>query len=79
MTNVVAPSSEQCRVAHAAATTRSSGLAKIRLMHDLDNFASCRVAEKSGYAFAEISPAQPSLGYPAAHLHLAHPPGNDRR
>ena len=75
----IASAALQAVTAWAFGSFGASGLAKIKLLHDLDNFASCRVAEKSGYAFAEISPAQPSLGYPAAHLHVAHPAGNDCR
>lgn len=36
---------------------RADGLRQIRLVHDVDNDASCRVADKSGYALQEISPA----------------------
>jgi RimJ/RimL family protein N-acetyltransferase len=75
----VASAALQAVTAWAFGSFGAGGLAKLKLLHDLDNFASCRVAEKSGYAFAEISPAKPSRGYPAAHLHLAQPPGNDRR
>ncbi|MBD0691341.1 GNAT family N-acetyltransferase [Streptomyces sp. CBMA123] len=35
------------------------GLLRIDLLHEGDNDASCRVAEKSGYAFTEILPAFP--------------------
>ncbi|MFB8032608.1 GNAT family N-acetyltransferase [Streptomyces sp. NPDC056004] len=34
-------------------------LTRLDLMHRLDNEASCRVAEKSGYGFVEVLPAQP--------------------
>jgi RimJ/RimL family protein N-acetyltransferase len=75
----IASAALQAVTAWAFGSFAASGLANIRLLHDLDNLASCRVAEKSGYAFAEISPANPASGYPAAHLHLAQPPGHDRR
>ncbi|MER5363117.1 GNAT family N-acetyltransferase [Streptomyces sp. NPDC002785] len=35
------------------------GLVQLDLMHQVNNDASCRVAEKSGYGFAEVLPAQP--------------------
>jgi len=44
-------------------------LRRIELVHELDNVASCRVAQKSGYAFREISPAKPPLWLTAAHIH----------
>ncbi|MFF2962087.1 GNAT family N-acetyltransferase [Streptomyces sp. NPDC057963] len=34
------------------------GLVRLDLLHQVDNDASCRVAEKSGYGFAEVLPAQ---------------------
>jgi RimJ/RimL family protein N-acetyltransferase len=55
-------------------TFSGGGLAQIKLVHPLDNHASCRVAEKSGYAFQEISPARPPLWFQAAHIH-ARPAG----
>jgi RimJ/RimL family protein N-acetyltransferase len=44
-------------------------LRRIELVHDLDNIASYRVAEKSGYAFREMSPANPPRWLTAAHIH----------
>ena len=44
-------------------------LRRIEFVHDLDNMASCRVAEKSGYAFREMSPANPPRWLTAAHIH----------
>ncbi|MET9656599.1 GNAT family N-acetyltransferase [Streptomyces sp. NPDC006510] len=35
------------------------GLMRLELLHRLDNEASCRVAEKSGYGFVEVLPARP--------------------
>ncbi|MFJ6771742.1 GNAT family N-acetyltransferase, partial [Kitasatospora sp. NPDC091257] len=43
----------------AFATFAEDGLRRIDLLHAGDNHASCRVAEKSGYAFTEIVPAFP--------------------
>jgi RimJ/RimL family protein N-acetyltransferase len=70
----IASAALQAVTAWAFGSFGASGLAKIKLLHDLDNFASCRVAEKSGYAFAEISPANPPLWSTAAHLHFAQRP-----
>src|SRR5215469_437466 len=49
-------------------------LPRIMLVHDLDNPASCRVAAKSGYAFHQLSPANPPLWFTDGHIHLAEPP-----
>ncbi|MEU5906702.1 GNAT family N-acetyltransferase [Micromonospora sp. NPDC047527] len=38
---------------------RFPGLPHIDLMHQVDNVASCRVAQKSGYLFQEVLPARP--------------------
>ncbi|MFH8472767.1 GNAT family N-acetyltransferase [Streptomyces sp. NPDC018000] len=35
------------------------GLVQLDLLHRMNNDASCRVAEKSGYGFAEVLPARP--------------------
>ncbi|SIM71026.1 Protein N-acetyltransferase, RimJ/RimL family [Micromonospora cremea] len=36
-----------------------TGLERLDLLHQVDNPASCRVAEKSGYLFQEVLPAYP--------------------
>jgi RimJ/RimL family protein N-acetyltransferase len=54
----------------AAASFGAVGLRRIMLVHDVDNPASCRVAERAGYPFAELSPAQPPLWYTDGHIHL---------
>jgi RimJ/RimL family protein N-acetyltransferase len=43
----------------------------IMLVHDVTNRASCRVADKSGYAFRELSPANPPYWFTDGHIHLA--------
>jgi RimJ/RimL family protein N-acetyltransferase len=43
----------------------------IMLVHALANTASCRVAQKSGYGFWELSPAHPPLWHTAGHVHVA--------
>jgi RimJ/RimL family protein N-acetyltransferase len=37
----------------------AGGLARLELLHQVDNAASCRVAQKSGYVFEEVLPARP--------------------
>ncbi|MFG1888918.1 GNAT family N-acetyltransferase [Micromonospora sp. NPDC049051] len=38
---------------------RFAGLRRLDLLHQIDNPASCRVAEKAGYRFQEVLPARP--------------------
>jgi RimJ/RimL family protein N-acetyltransferase len=45
------------------------GLDRIELLHQVDNVASCRVAEKTGYALRETLPATPSFPLDG-HLHI---------
>jgi RimJ/RimL family protein N-acetyltransferase len=44
-------------------------LRRIGFVHDIDNQAACRVAEKSRYPLQEISPASPPQWRAAAHIH----------
>lgn len=37
----------------------AAGLTRLDLLHQVDNPASCRVAEKTGYRFQEVLPARP--------------------
>ncbi|MEU6921835.1 MULTISPECIES: GNAT family N-acetyltransferase [unclassified Streptomyces] len=54
------------------------GLTRLELMHQVDNKASCRVAEKSGYGFAEVLPARPP--WPRdGHRHVRLCAGGTRR
>jgi RimJ/RimL family protein N-acetyltransferase len=51
------------------------GPQRIELFHQLDNLASRRVAQKSGYALNELLPAN-SPAFPSpAHLHVRYAPG----
>jgi RimJ/RimL family protein N-acetyltransferase len=52
-----------------AFTTR--GLDRLELRHQVDNIASCRVAEKSGYQYKETLPAEPPFPLDG-HLHIRH-------
>jgi RimJ/RimL family protein N-acetyltransferase len=66
----VAPAALQAVTAWAFDSLGAGRLRRIKLVHQLDNHASCRVAEKSGYAFQEISPARPPLWFAEAHVHI---------
>jgi RimJ/RimL family protein N-acetyltransferase len=51
------------------------GLQRVDLIHQVDNPASCRVAQKSGYALAGVLPAD-APAFPAdGHLHRRSAPG----
>ena len=47
-----------------------AGLRQIMLVHDVANPASCRVAEKAGYPFRELSPANPPHWFADGHIHM---------
>jgi RimJ/RimL family protein N-acetyltransferase len=47
-----------------------AGLRQVMLVHDVDNPASCRVAEKAGYPFLELSPANPPHWLTDGHIHM---------
>ncbi|WP_328307892.1 GNAT family N-acetyltransferase [Streptomyces sp. NBC_00442] len=50
-------------------TFAAQGLHRLELIHQVDNLASCRVAEKSGYRLDRILPAYPP--YPMdGHIHV---------
>ncbi|MGW1763106.1 GNAT family N-acetyltransferase [Streptomyces sp. NPDC002073] len=49
---------------------RSGGLERLDLLHQVDNPASCRVAEKCGYGFERILPALPPAFPLDGHLHV---------
>jgi RimJ/RimL family protein N-acetyltransferase len=48
----------------------ASSLRQIMAVHDIDNPASCRVAEKAGYPFEMFSPANPPLWFTDGHIHM---------
>ncbi|GGT20830.1 acetyltransferase [Streptomyces tanashiensis] len=49
---------------------QADGLEGLELLHQVDNLASCRVAEKSGFAWDRILPSAPPA-YPLdGHLHI---------
>jgi len=47
-----------------------AGVRQIMLVHDVRNLASCRVAEKAGYPFRELSPARPPRWFTDGHIHI---------
>ena len=47
-----------------------SSLRLTMLVHDVDNPASCRVAQKAGYPFRELSPANPPHWFTDGHIHM---------
>ena len=47
-----------------------ASLRQIMLVHDVGNLASCRVAEKAGYPFRELSPANPPRWFTDGHIHM---------
>jgi RimJ/RimL family protein N-acetyltransferase len=51
------------------------GLQRVDLIHQVDNPASCRVAQKSGYALAGVLPADPPAFPADGHLHSRSAPG----
>ncbi|MFF1788451.1 GNAT family N-acetyltransferase [Kitasatospora sp. NPDC058243] len=55
----VAPRAVVALTAWAFEVLADDGLVRIDLLHQVDNQASCRVAEKSGYAFQEVLTALP--------------------
>jgi len=53
----------------------AQGLQRVELLHQTDNPASCRVAQKSGYALIRVLPADPPAFPAAGHLHTRYAPG----
>ena len=43
---------------------------RLQLLHSVDNRASCRVAEKSGFPFASVMPPHPPRFPDEGHLHV---------
>ncbi|MFE2206379.1 GNAT family N-acetyltransferase [Streptomyces rubiginosohelvolus] len=58
----------------AFTTFAEQGLMSLELLHQVDNVASCRVAEKCGYPLARVIPALPP-DYPLdGHVHMREAP-----
>ncbi|WP_307781842.1 GNAT family N-acetyltransferase [Streptomyces sp. MBT65] len=66
----VAPRALEALTGWAFDTFASDGLERLELLHQVDNLASCRVAEKSRYAFDSVLPAAPPAFPRDGHLHV---------
>ncbi|WP_369240912.1 GNAT family N-acetyltransferase [Streptomyces sp. R21] len=66
----VAPRALRAVTDWAFATFGGAGLECLELLHQVDNLASCRVAQKCGYAFAALLPAAPPAFPRDGHLHM---------
>ncbi|MFC4498797.1 MULTISPECIES: GNAT family N-acetyltransferase [Streptomyces] len=56
--------------AFSGTAVSGTGLTSLRLVHQSDNHASCRVAEKTGYALHDILRAAPPAFPRDGHLHV---------
>ncbi|WP_405605912.1 GNAT family N-acetyltransferase [Streptomyces sp. NBC_01410] len=66
----VAPRALEVLTRWAFDTFGADGLERLELLHQVDNQASCRVAQKSRYEFDRVLPAAPP-SYPLdGHLHI---------
>ncbi|GAB2965593.1 GNAT family N-acetyltransferase [Micromonospora polyrhachis] len=66
----IAPRALETLTDWAFDTFAADGLDHLDLLHQVDNPASCRVAEKTGYRFAHTLPAQPPAFPQDGHRHV---------
>lgn len=66
----VAPRALSALTDWAFATFAADGLARLELLHQVDNTASCRVAQKCGYDLTAHLPASPPDFPLAGHVHV---------
>jgi RimJ/RimL family protein N-acetyltransferase len=66
----VAPAAVKAVTDWVFAAFAGASLRRIMLVHDVDNPASCRVAEKAGYPFREFSPAKTPHWFTDGHIHV---------
>ncbi len=69
----VAPHALEALTGWAFDTFQAGGLRRLELLHQVDNLASCRVAQKSRYDFDRTLPAAPPTFPLEGHLHTRHP------
>lgn len=65
----VAPRALRALTDWAFATFAGTGLTRLELLHQADNTASCRVAEKCGYELSGVLPASPPAYPHEGHVH----------
>ena len=65
----VAPRALEALTGWAFDALGPGGLQRMELLHQVDNAASCRVAEKSQYEFSSVRPADPPTFPLDGHLH----------
>ncbi|MDT0400572.1 MULTISPECIES: GNAT family N-acetyltransferase [Streptomyces] len=70
----VAPRALRALADWAFTTFARDGLTRLDLLHQVDNTASCRVAEKSGFALLGLLPAAPPDFPLDGHLHIREAP-----
>lgn len=66
----VAPRALEALTGWAFDTFAADGLERLELLHQVDNLASCRVAEKSQYCLDSVLPAMPPAFPCDGHLHI---------
>ncbi|MFE1307925.1 GNAT family N-acetyltransferase [Streptomyces sp. NPDC058755] len=66
----VAPRALHALTDWAFAAFGGDGLTRLELLHQADNAASCRVAQKCGYALARLLPAAPPAFPLDGHVHV---------
>ena len=72
----IAPAAVDAMTTWAFETFACDGLREVMAVHDVDNGASCRVAEKSGYVFRRVSPPNPPMWFTSGHIHTRLRPGS---
>jgi RimJ/RimL family protein N-acetyltransferase len=66
----IAPAAVRAVTGWVFAAFGGASLRQIMLVHDVDNPASCRVADKAGYPFRELSRANPPHWFTDGHIHM---------
>ncbi|MGX1565878.1 GNAT family N-acetyltransferase [Streptomyces sp. NPDC055506] len=68
----IAPRALHALTDWAFTTFAPDGMTRLELVHQADNTASCRVAQKSRYPLTGIRPAQPPDHPSEGHVHVRH-------